>query len=154
MLSKTRMRIGQLAQSTGVSADTIRYYEKIGLLPAASRTGSGYREYPSGAGNRIRVIRNAVDLGFPLAEIAKVLKVRDAGGAPCRQVRDYAHALVEQIGQRIDELNVERASMVKMIADWDAQLARARGTRAHLLERVDVPARRPRPRHARLRRRS
>ena len=154
MLSKIIMRIGQLALATGVSADTIRYYEKIGLLPAASRTGSGYREYPSGAGNRIRVIRNAVDLGFPLAEIAKVLRVRDSGGAPCRQVRDYAHSLVEQIGRRINELEVERSSMVKMIADWDTQLARARGARAHLLESVDVPARRPRAKHARLRRRS
>ena len=146
------MRIGQLARETGVSTDTIRYYEKIGLLPAARRTESGYREYPSGAGNRIQVIRNAVQLGFPLAEIAKVLRVRDSGGAPCRQVRDYAHELIEQIDRRIEELTAEKASMAKLVADWDGKLTRANGERAHLLEEVDVAVRAPRPKQARLRR--
>jgi MerR family copper efflux transcriptional regulator len=145
------MRIGQLAIATGVSADTIRYYEKIGLLPRAQRTESGYREYPNGAGNRIQVIRNAVQLGFPLDEIAKVLRVRDAGGAPCRQVRDYAHALVQQIELRIDQLKAERRSMLAMINAWDGKLEQARGERAHLLEEGALAARQPRPKHTRLR---
>jgi MerR family copper efflux transcriptional regulator len=145
------MRIGQLAIATGVSADTIRYYEKIGLLPRAQRTESGYREYPNGAGNRIQVIRNAVQLGFPLDEIAKVLRVRDAGGAPCRQVRDYAYELVQQIEQRIEELKAERRSMLAMINAWDGKLEQARGQRAHLLEEGAIAARRPTPKHTRLR---
>lgn len=144
------MRIGQLAHASGVSTDTIRYYEKIGLLPRAERSGSGYREYPGGAANRIRVIRNAVQLGFPLDEIAKVLSVRDAGGAPCRQVRDYAHELVGQIEQRIDELKAERRSMLAMIGAWDGRLEQARGERAHLLEEGAIATRRPRPKHLRL----
>lgn len=146
------MRIGQLARATGLSTDTIRYYERIGLLPKARRTESGYREYPAGAGNRIRVIRNAVQLGFPLVEISKVLRVRDAGGAPCRQVRDYAQDLVRQIEQRIQELNVEKQAMVAMIREWDARLAQANGARAHLLEEVGIPARSAAPKHVRLRR--
>jgi DNA-binding transcriptional MerR regulator len=146
------MRIGQLAEATGVSTDTIRYYEKIGLLPAPRRSGSGYREYPSGAGNRLRVIRNAVQLGFPLTEIARVLRVRDAGGAPCRQVRDYAQHVVSEIDQRIAQLTSERQSMLEMIRGWDRQLQQARGGRAHLLEGHDLPARAPQARHARLRR--
>jgi DNA-binding transcriptional MerR regulator len=145
------MRIGQLAETAGVSADTIRYYEKIGLLPSPPRTGSGYREYPEGARNRIRVIRNAVQLGFPLDEIAKVLRVRDSGGAPCRQVRDYAHGLVGQIDRRIEELRTERRAMLDMIRVWDGKLEQARGTRAHLLETPAIAVRRPRPKHARLR---
>ncbi|MEO7158733.1 MAG: heavy metal-responsive transcriptional regulator [Vicinamibacterales bacterium] len=133
------MRIGQLALTTAVSTDTIRYYEKIGLLPAAQRTESGYRDYPAGAGNRIRVIRNAVQLGFPLKEIAKVLRVRDSGGAPCRQVRDYARTLVVQIEQKIDELTRERMRMLALIEDWDGTLAKARpGERAHLLEKLPL----------------
>ena len=147
------MRIGQLAETTGVSTDTIRYYEKIGLLPAPQRSGSGYREYPSGAGNRLRVIRNAVQLGFPLTEIAKVLRVRDSGGAPCRQVRDYAQHVVGEIDQRIAQLTTERHSMVELIRAWDRQLEQARGGRAHLLESHDLPARAPEVKHARLRRR-
>jgi len=146
------MRIGQLAHTTGVSPDTIRYYEKIGLLPKARRTESGYREYPDGAGNRIRVIRNAVQLGFPLKEIAKVLRIRDSGGAPCRQVREYAHQLVEQIEHRIGELRAEKHAMQAMIRDWDATLAQTSpGTHALLLERVPIAARSARPKHARLR---
>ena len=70
------MRIGELALASGVSSDTIRYYERIGLMPRATRTPSGYREYPAGARNRIRVIRNAVQLGFPLQEIGNVLRIR------------------------------------------------------------------------------
>ena len=146
------MRIGQLSRATGVSRDTIRYYEKIGLLPRAARSDSGYREYPGGAGHRIRVIRNAVQLGFPLSEIAKVLRVRDSGGAPCRQVRDYASELVKQIDQRIEELTAEKRSMQTLIRAWDDRLAHASGARANLLEDIEIPARAPRAKHVRLRR--
>ena len=148
------MRIGQLAEAADVSADTIRYYEKIGLLPPPQRTDSGYREYPSGARNRLRVIRHAVLLGFPLNEIAKVLRVRDSGGAPCRQVRDYAHGLVGQIDRRIEELQTERRAMLAMIRTWDGKLKQARGERAHLLEDPAIAVRSPRPKHARLQKKS
>lgn len=146
------MRIGQLARTSGVSPATIRYYEKIGLMPMARRTDGGYREYPAGAVNRIRVIRNAVQLGFPLREIANVLRARDAGGAPCRDVRNYASALVEQIERRIHELRTERQAMLAMIREWDTRLAATPpGARAHLLE-GNVPRRRPIPKSGRLRR--
>jgi DNA-binding transcriptional MerR regulator len=146
------MRIGELAATTGVSRDTIRYYEKIGLLPSPRRRESGYREYPDEAGNRIRVIRNAVQLGFPLKEIAKVLSVRDSGGAPCRQVRDYAHGLLADIDQKIAQLRDEKQAMLGMIRQWDARLAQTPpGTRALLLERDGIAARGARPRHAHLR---
>ncbi len=146
------MRIGQLAESTGISRDTIRYYEKIGLLPRARRRDSGYREYPDDAGNRIRVIRNAVQLGFALKDISKVLRVRDAGGAPCLQVRDYAAALIAEIEQQIHSLKSERRAMRAMIRQWDARLARTQpGARAHLLEQGGIAARAARPRHAPLR---
>lgn len=148
------MRIGELARTTGISAGTIRYYEKRGLLPKVQRTASGYRAYPDGAVNRIRVIRNAVGLGFPLNEIAKVLKLRDTGGAPCLQVRDYARELVTQMERRIDELKSERQSMLAMIREWDQKLAQTRpGARANLLEIVSVPIRAVSPREARLHRR-
>jgi DNA-binding transcriptional MerR regulator len=146
------MRIGQLAETTGISRDTIRYYEKIGLLPAPRRRDSGYREYPDEAGNRIRVIRNAVQLGFPLKEIGKVLNVRDAGGAPCRQVRNYAHGLIAEIDQQIAQLRTEKRAMLEMIRRWDIRLAQtAPGIRAHLLEGDAIAARGARPKPARLR---
>ena len=74
------MRIGQLAAKTDVTADTIRYYERLGLLPAPARTASGYRQYPDAAATRVRLIRNAVRIGFSLRDVARFLHVRDAGG--------------------------------------------------------------------------
>ena len=131
------MRIGELARTTGVSIDTLRYYERIGLLPRVRRLDNGYREYPPAIQNRVRVIRNAVELGFPLQEIASVLRVRDEGGTPCRQVRDYATTIVEQLDQRISELQRERKLMRAMIVDWNARLAGARDDeRVHLLEQT------------------
>ena len=147
------MTIGELGRQTGVSADTIRYYERIGLMPRPHRTPGGYRDYPAGAGNRLTVIRNAVQLGFPLREIAKVLRIRDAGGAPCRQVRDYARELVSEIEQRISRLQADRRAMLAMIDRWDVVLAATSpGAAARLLETSSIATRRPQPKQIRLRR--
>jgi DNA-binding transcriptional MerR regulator len=146
------MRIGELARVSGLSADTIRYYERIGLMPAPRRTSSGYREYPAGAANRLRIIRNAAQLGFPLQEIAKVLRIRDRGAAPCRQVRDYACKLVGGIEQRIAELQTERKAMQTMIRAWDAVLVgTSPETPVHLLESDSIAIRLPAPKQTRLR---
>ncbi|HJU43909.1 MAG TPA: heavy metal-responsive transcriptional regulator [Vicinamibacterales bacterium] len=131
------LRIGQLARDSGVSADTIRYYERLGLLPRPSRTPNGYREFPDGAVTRVHVIRNAVRFGFPLKEVARFLKVRDAGGAPCDQVRAVGQKLLIQMDEKIAELVTTRAAMAATLQDWDTRLARAGGGhRAHLLEAV------------------
>lgn len=131
------MRIGELARQSGVSIDTIRYYERLGVLPRAARTPSGYREFPDGAVTRLVVIRNAVRFGFPLKEVARVLKVRDAGGAPCDHVRAFGQKLLLEMDEKIAELTATRAAMATTLRDWDRRLAKAgAGTRAHLLEAV------------------
>ena len=74
-------------------------------------------------------------MGFPLHEIARVLRVRDEGGSPCRQVRDYAVTIVEQIDRRISDLRAERKAMLGMINLWNKRLAGSRdGERVGLLE--------------------
>ncbi len=129
------MRIGELARSTGLTPDTIRYYERLGLLPRVPRRPSGYREYPEGAVMRIRIIQNAARLGFPLKEIARFLCVRDDGGAPCDQVRAYGGRLLQQMDERIRELTEARAAMAATLRQWDQRLsATPPGSRAHLLE--------------------
>src|SRR4029434_7929885 len=85
------LRSGELARLSGVSADTLRHYERKGLLKP-QRASNGYREYPRHAVERMRLIRNALAIGFKLDDLERVLKIRDAGGAPCRQVRDLAAA--------------------------------------------------------------
>jgi DNA-binding transcriptional MerR regulator len=88
--SPKTLRSGALAKATGLSPDTIRHYERVGVLPRASRTDSGYRLYPASALERVRVVQRALRIGFTLAELAEVLKARDAGGAPCRRVYQVA----------------------------------------------------------------
>jgi DNA-binding transcriptional MerR regulator len=147
------MRIGELARVSGVTPDTIRYYERLGLMPSPHRGANGYREYPAKAANRLRVIRNAVQLGFPLTEIAKVLRIRDAGGAPCRQVRDYAQTLVAEIDQRIAQLETEKAAMLRMLSSWNGILEVTRtDAPARLLERDEIARRSPVVRSSLLRR--
>src|SRR6266516_758737 len=78
------MTIGKAAALAGVSVDTIRYYERLGLLQKAARTRAGYRIFPAAVVNRLTLVRNAQRFGFSLREIAGFLRVRDTGGAPCR----------------------------------------------------------------------
>src|SRR5947207_15027156 len=80
------LRSGELARRAGVSPDTLRHYERKGLL-APCRTPSGYREYSAEAVDRVRLIRRALSIGFSLDELAPILAARDRGRAPCRAVR-------------------------------------------------------------------
>src|SRR5215813_4323913 len=80
----------ELADLAGVSRDTLRHYERKGVLPRPLRSQNGYRQYPSDALHRVQLVRRALSVGFTLDELAKVLKGRDAGGAPCEEVRRIA----------------------------------------------------------------
>jgi DNA-binding transcriptional MerR regulator len=129
------MRSGELARLSGVSADTLRHYERVGVLAKPPRTNSGYRQYPSSALERVRLVRRAMSVGFSLQELADVLAIRDKGGAPCRQVRDLAASKLEMIRHRMAELALIRDQLEKWLEDWDGRLARtAPGQRAGLLE--------------------
>src|SRR5258708_17272980 len=112
------LRIGQLAQRAGVSTDTIRYYERLGLLPKPQRSPAGYREYGEHIVNRIALVRNAMRFGFPLREIAGFLHVREAGGTPCRQVRRAAQTILDRVDQEIAELTATRATMRATLLHW------------------------------------
>jgi hypothetical protein len=84
------VRSGELAKITGVSTDTLRHYERIGVLARPPRTSGGYRQYPVEAADRVRLVRRAMAIGFSLDELARILHMRDHGGAPCRQVHALA----------------------------------------------------------------
>jgi DNA-binding transcriptional MerR regulator len=132
--------IGEAARRAGVSADTVRYYERKGVLPAAARTDNGYRRYADGSVQRILFVRNAMRVGFSLGEIAAFLRARDSGRPPCLEVRAAAGRLVEDMDRRIAEMVSSRASIVAMLAEWDQRLAvTPAGTPARLLDTV-VPS--------------
>ena len=125
---------GSLAKTTGVSSDTIRHYERIGVLPPASRTASGYRVYPASAVARVLVVQRALRIGFTLAELAEVLKARDAGGSPCRRVYQLAQEKLTGIEADIEALKRTRRYVKKVLADWEQRTQTAGpGQKSHLL---------------------
>jgi MerR family mercuric resistance operon transcriptional regulator len=131
------MTIGKAAALAGVSADTIRYYERLGVLPTPERTRAGYRVYAPAIVNRLTLVRNAQRFGFSLREIAGFLRVRDTGGAPCRAVRAAAERMLEGIEQQIADLGARREQMRKTLLGWDRTLQHtAAGTQGRLLERL------------------
>jgi DNA-binding transcriptional MerR regulator len=129
------MRSGELARQAGVSADTLRHYEKKGLLAPPHRGANGYRVYPPGAIGRVRLIQRALDMGFTLDDLARVLRQRDAGGAPCRQVRAIAAARLDELNARIARMLELRDELRRLLRDWDARIASlGPGQRAGLLD--------------------
>ena len=107
------MTIGRLAKEAGVNIDTIRYYERNGLIPEPVRRPSGYREYETGDVRRLRFIGRAKQLGFTLAEIAELMSLsadRDVGG-----VKRRAEQRLEQVEHKIKELQRVRRGLRTLI---------------------------------------
>lgn len=98
------MRIGELARHSGLAPSAVRYYERLGLLPAPRRTASGYRSYGGDAADRLAFIRSAQAVGLTLAEVRQVLGVRDAGEAPCAVVTELIDRRHTEVRARIAEL--------------------------------------------------
>jgi MerR family copper efflux transcriptional regulator len=96
--------IGKLAKDIGIGAGALRYYERLGLLPPASRTASGYRMYGADAATRLRFIRRAQALGFSLEEIAELLALSDNPRARAREVKRVTQAKIADLEQRIADL--------------------------------------------------
>jgi DNA-binding transcriptional MerR regulator len=135
---------GELAHLAGVSRDTLRHYERKGVLPRPQRGHNSYRRYPPDALQRVQLVRRALSVGFTLDELAQVLKVRDAGGAPCEEVRRLAAQKLVNVQDQLRELTALRDELQKTLSDWDARLARRpRGKRINLLESLSIdPAKR------------
>ena len=102
------MRIGELAQSCGLTAKTIRFYESRGLIPPPPRTAGGYRDYPADAADRLRFIRDGQSAGFSLAELRSILDLRDSGEAPCSHVSLLIEEHLREADRRLAELQHTR----------------------------------------------
>jgi DNA-binding transcriptional MerR regulator len=134
------LRSGELASLAGISTDTLRHYERMGVLPAPRRSDGNYRLYPSHALDRVRLIRHSLAAGFSLAELAAILKARDQGRPPCRQVRALMANKLSQLDTEITELLAMRDHLRAVLRDWDERLDRTPdGQPAKLLETLSVP---------------
>jgi DNA-binding transcriptional MerR regulator len=113
------MFIHELAQVSGVSAKTIRYYESIGLMPDPPRAENNYRQYPLDAVERLRFIVSARSLDFSLTDIAEFLSARDEGTLPCKQVLDSIEDRIADIDRRIAGLLALRDNLSRVRADGE-----------------------------------
>lgn len=114
------MKIGELAAEAEVTVDTIRFYERRGVLPAPQRRPSGYREYPASTVERIRTARALQQLGFALDEIIDALRAHDSGTATCDSEMWRMEAMVDRIDARIAELRQTRRAIIATMADCRA----------------------------------
>jgi DNA-binding transcriptional MerR regulator len=141
MDQKPYLRSGELAALAEISPDTLRHYERMKLLAVPRRSSGNYRLYPPEAVERVRLIRHALAVGFSLPELAKILKVRDKAGAPCRQVKRLLEEKMHAMDEQIADLVAMRDHLRTILADWDERLAHTpEGKQAKLLETLVVPA--------------
>jgi DNA-binding transcriptional MerR regulator len=106
------MKIGEIAGAAGVTVDTVRFYERVGVLPAPARTESGYRDYEPGTIERIRLTRELQAIGFTLNDAVDALAAHDAGGATCESEQWRLQAVLDRVDAKLTELNALRGRIV------------------------------------------
>jgi MerR family copper efflux transcriptional regulator len=114
------MTVGALAKQAGVKIDTIRYYERRGLLPKPPRTDCGYRTFTPSSLERLRFIRQAQALGFTLAEVNQLLALRVRPGTTCTEVRKRAEAKISDIELRIQSLHRMKRALHQLVSSCAA----------------------------------
>ena len=97
-----KYRISELAEKCGVNKETIRYYERVGLLSEPSRTNAGYRIFPEECVNRIKFIKRMQDLGFTLAEITKLLGIVDKDDERCKDMYNFVVQKIDEVQRKLE----------------------------------------------------
>jgi DNA-binding transcriptional MerR regulator len=107
------MKIGEVAGQAGVTVDTVRFYERVGVLPAPARTESGYRDYSPDTVERIQFTRELQAIGFTLTDAVDALAAHDAGGATCESEQWRLEAVLNRVDAKLAELNALRHRIVQ-----------------------------------------
>ncbi|MGG6341725.1 Cu(I)-responsive transcriptional regulator [Stenotrophomonas indicatrix] len=110
------MNIGEASKASSVSAKMIRYYEQIGLIPPAERTGAGYRAYSQADVHRLRFIRRARDLGFSVAEITDLLGLWNDTSRHSADVKRLAEQHIDDLEQRIENMRQMADTLKSLIS--------------------------------------
>lgn len=142
--------IGQLAEAAGVNLETVRYYERIGLMPAPARTRSGHRAYDGSHVRRLTFIRRARELGFSIEDIRALLALAEPGRASCAEVTEIAGAHLAAVRAKLKDL----ARLEQILATTVARCSGDRTPSCPILDMLESgmptsepsrPARAPRP---------
>ena len=131
--AQTSLKIGEVAKLSGIGIETLRFYERSGLLGRPARTSSGYRLYDREVLERLDFIKRAQVLGFSLDEIRQIIAERQAGGSPCRAVRDVVRIRLGELDERLCEIRRYRKELAATLKQWD-QAGEVKGHICGLIE--------------------
>jgi MerR family copper efflux transcriptional regulator len=131
------LTVGQVARQAGVGVETVRFYEKNGLLEQPARRASGYREYDEETVNRLRFIQRAKELGFTLGEIRELLSLR-CSGQPCNAVREQAEAKVAEIEAKVAMLLRMKEVLGRLALSCGEQYDKSRCPILETLDSYDI----------------
>lgn len=121
--SAARLQIGELARRTGCNVETIRYYEKVGMLAPPMRTEGGYRLYRADDVRRLSFIRRARELGFLPEEVRAMLRLSDEQTQPCAEVKEVAMSHLADVRSKIADLRTMEAALEILVAKCEAGLS-------------------------------
>jgi len=128
------LRIGQLAALAGVSTHTLRYYERVGVLPRPARTSSGYRNYSPDVVGQLAFIKKAQALGLQLADVREILEISSGGRPPCDHVRELVGARLRDVEGRLRELRDLRTTLRQTLVLLDQAPRASAGCRCPVIE--------------------
>ena len=142
-MNTARWSIGAVARQAGLTVPTVRYYEEVGLLPPAPRTGSGQRHYDAAAVRRLRFVRRCRDFGFSIDAVRDLIGLVDQPQRPCTEVRDIAAVHLAEVRRKLAELQALERGLAGFVAGCDSACAGGAAVDCTILEDLAPPADRP-----------
>jgi MerR family transcriptional regulator, copper efflux regulator len=141
---RSSMKIGEVSKQSGIGIEALRFYERSGLLGKPIRSQSGYRLYDEGVLERLAFIKKAQTLGFSLDEIKRIIQDAQSGSIPCDEVREIVRRRLEELDERMREMQRYRDELSQTIEEWD-EVGRAPGHICGLIEATDMESSAPAP---------
>ncbi len=118
---RTSLKIGEVAQRSGIGIEALRFYERSGVLGKPPRMANGYRLYDKSVLNRLAFIKKAQTLGFSLDEIRRIIAESRTGESPCEEVREIMRRRLTELDERMREMRRYRKELAATLSIWDEQ---------------------------------
>lgn len=138
-MTAPNLAIGQLSSQTGCSVPTIRYYEKIGLLPSPGRALNGHRYYRENDLKRLTFIRRCRDFGFPIGDVRELVDLFEDGDRACLEVRDMAQARLDDVRAKLEEMRQLETSLASFVFSCNAACSGGLTKDCLIIEDLSLP---------------